>query len=520
MHSYSFWDVLADTPSLSPAQQRAVAQSLAEQDPHTAARFFARPDLDHETRDEMVRNTRNRSVLAALLATPAATSSHMMNAAKVLGAETVLLGAIRSSGRQLEELLPLVDELDHRAACRVATIQREITPQLRAALIRAAARPPTLLSNRPEKLSETEREKLREAVGEWHDDVWGLLDTASARPLWPDLVRDAHTGHLITNLLLNRADDLDDPVLRSCLESAFPMETAKDAEQDDLYSGVFDASITLGRLVSITERHPRAFLLYGPALRDVIAAATGELTREIREKGIYESSWHVFEELAAVCTSPALLADAARCLSKATPPAWQDQQPPTREWTAARSRAAEALARNPFFQAEALSLLIPFLSDATAAHFVEHSDGHVREAASLIVDQAAERIQHSRPAHVHPDRPDGPSVPADDSLAQKDDPVAALSAFLPLKGSAARRRETARAILESRFADTSHLQQLPAVLVLAHTTHASAVAALLLEKLGDQREFWHRFRNSVLRLSPSTPKTLGALIQEATAPTP
>ncbi|MFH9727840.1 hypothetical protein ACH4M4_33470 [Streptomyces sp. NPDC017254] len=46
------------------------------------------------------------------------------------------------------------------------------------------------------------------------------------------------------------------------------------------------------------------------------------------------------------------------------------------------------------------------------------------------------------------------------------------------------------------------------------------MAALLLEKLGDHHTSWDRFRTSALRLTPSTPKTLGALIQEAAAPTP
>ncbi|MFF9221848.1 hypothetical protein [Streptomyces viridosporus] len=105
-------------------------------------------------------------------------------------------------------------------------------------------------------------------------------------------MRDADSGRLSTNLLLNRADDLGDPMPLTCLESAFPGDVAKDADQDDLLSGVFGATVTLSRLASITERHPRAFLFHG-FLRDVIAAATEGLTREIREEGIYESSWDV-----------------------------------------------------------------------------------------------------------------------------------------------------------------------------------------------------------------------------------
>ncbi|WP_143676158.1 hypothetical protein, partial [Streptomyces milbemycinicus] len=482
MYSYSFWGALAEAPGLSPAQQRAIAEALTQQHPDTAARFFARPDLDHETRDHMVRDTRNPRVLAALLSTPVVTGSHLMTAAKVLGAEAVLLEAIRSRCDPKEVLLPLINQLDHRVARRVGMAEWGITSPIRCALIRAAACPPAALSSRSKDLTEAEREELHAAVKAWHDDVWALLEAAPARPLWPELVRDANSGRLITNLLLNRADDLDDPVLLACLESAFPKDAGKDADPDDLYSGVFGATVNLGRLVSITERHPRAFLLHGPTLREVIAAATGELTREIRKEGIYESSWDVFDALASVCTSPALLADAAQCLSQATPPTWQQRQPPAPKWTAARSQAADALARNPFCPAEALALLAPFLSDATAAHFVEHPDEQVRDAATRIVDQAVERIHQTGPAA--PKQRNllaGPTVPADESLAQQDDPVAALSAFLPLKGPAERRRETARAILDSRYADVSHLRQLPAALVLAHTAHAPVVAALLLQ---------------------------------------
>ncbi|MFB7223593.1 hypothetical protein [Streptomyces sp. NPDC056227] len=57
-----------------------------------------------------------------------------------------------------------------------------------------------------------------------------------------------------------------------------------------------------------------------------------------------------------------------------------------------------------------------------------------------------ERIHQIQPAPEQRDLLTGLTVPADDSLAQQDDPAAALSSRLPLKGPAARRRETAKAI--------------------------------------------------------------------------
>ncbi|MER7878376.1 hypothetical protein ABTY63_33355 [Streptomyces solisilvae] len=202
MYSYSFWGVLAEAPGLSPAQQRAVAEALTQQHPDTAARFFARPDLDQETRDQMVRDIRNPRVLAALLSTPVVTGSHLMTAAEVLGAEAVLLEAIRSCCDLKEVLFPLIDQLDHRAARRLDTAEWGITPQIRCALIRVAARPSAGLSSRPKNLTEAEREELHAAAEAWRDDVWALLEAAPARPLWPELVRDANSGQLITNLLL------------------------------------------------------------------------------------------------------------------------------------------------------------------------------------------------------------------------------------------------------------------------------------------------------------------------------
>ncbi|MGV4887971.1 hypothetical protein ACSR0Z_15360 [Streptomyces viridosporus] len=77
-------------------------------------------------------------------------------------------------------------------------------------------------------------------------------------------MRDANSGRLSTNLLLHRADDLGDPIPLTCLESAFPGDVAKDADQDDFLPGVFGATVTLNKLAGITERHPRAFLLHGP----------------------------------------------------------------------------------------------------------------------------------------------------------------------------------------------------------------------------------------------------------------
>lgn len=519
MHSHSFWDALAETPALSPAQQRAVAAALTEREhPDTAARFFTRPDLDDETRDQIIKDTRDPRVLAALLATPVVTGSHLTTAADVLGAERVLLAAIRSRQVPKDVLLALISQLDHRAARRMAMAEDHITPEIRCALIRAAARRPAALDRAPESRTDAEREEIVAASQAWKDDVWALLEAAPTRPLWPELMQDPDSGRLITNLLLNRADDLDDPVLLACLKSAFPTDAGRDEEKDDLFSGTLGASLILGRLAEITARHPRAFLLHGPALRDAIATAANEMTGEIRDEGIYESSWDTFEALAGVCTTPAILTDAAQCLTQATPPTWQ--QRPTPQWIAARSQAAGALARNPFCPAEALVLLAPFLGEAAAAHFVEHPDERVREAATRIVDEATERIHQSRPtAPTSCTQPAGPAVPVDDDLARQDDPAAALSAFLPLKGPSAHRRETARAILDSRYADASHLRRLPAALVLAHAAHASAVASLLLEELGDHGEAWQRFQTSVLRLPPSAPKTLGALLEEATAGT-
>lgn len=468
----------------------------------------------------MVRHAGNPRVLTALLSTPVVTGSHLMTAAELLGAEAVLPQAIRSRCNPKEVLLPLIDQLDHRAARRVAMTDCDITPHIRRALIHVAARPPAALSNRSDNLTEAEREVLYAVSQAWHDDVWALLEAAPARPLWPELVRDADSGRLITNLLLNRADDLDDQELLTCLQSAFPNDVVKDVDEDDLFSGVFGATLTLSRVASIAERHPRAFLLHGPTLRKAIATATGELTHEIREKGIYEGSWDVFEALAGVCTSPTLLADAAQCLSQATPPTWQQRQPPSPKWNAARSQAADALSLNPFCPTEALALLTPFLTDTTAAHFVEHPDEHIREAAKRIVDQAMERIHQTDPAPQQRHQLTPLTAPTDEALAQQDDPAAVLSSLLPLKGAAARRREIATAILDSRYADACHLRQLPAALVLAHTAHASAVAALLIEQLGDHPQAWSRFRSSVLRLTPSTSKTLETLIQEAIADAP
>ncbi|MFE2038449.1 hypothetical protein ACFXBB_35535 [Streptomyces scopuliridis] len=522
MHAHSFWDVLADTLNLSPVQQRAVAEALTErQHPETAARFFARPDLGHEIRDQMIQDTHDLHVLAALLSTPVVTGSHLRAAAHRLGAETVLMKTM-GSGRDLTDpLLALIDQLDHRAARRVTTAWNPADPQIRCALICAAARRPVTLSGDFKDLTKAEREELHSVSQAWHDDVWALLEPAPARPLWPALVRHAQFGRMITGLLLHRADGLDDPVLLACLEVAFPADPEEDADKDDLFSGTLGASFTLDSVARTTNRHPRALLLHGPALRDAVAAAAAELTGEVDEEGIYERNWDTFETLARVCTSPDVLRDAARCLDQAAPPTWQRHQRPTPEWTAARSQAADALALNPFCPTEALAPLASFLGETVAARFIEHTDEKTRETAARIVDQAVERVQRTASASPAPShQPTIPAVPSDDNLAEQNDPTAALSAFLPLKGPAARRRETAQAILNSRYADASHLGQLPAILVLTHTEHAPAVAALLLQELGDRSEAWDRFRRSALRLTPNAPKTLGTLIGESRASTP
>ncbi|MFF5413966.1 hypothetical protein ACF06I_30805 [Streptomyces albidoflavus] len=58
------------------------------------------------------------------------------------------------------------------------------------------------------------------------------------------------------------------------------------------------------------------------------------------------------------------------------------------------------------------------------------------------------------------------------------------------------------------------------MLVLAHPAHAAAVAALLLKELKDRNEWWNHFRASALKLTPSAPRTLESLIQDATASAP
>ncbi|MFE4976921.1 hypothetical protein ACFRAR_33055 [Kitasatospora sp. NPDC056651] len=455
-------------------------------------------------------------MLKAMLATPVVTTEHLVTASNRLGAETVLLEVVRSRYDLHDDSLLLIARLDHAAARRVAESWQYFGPEIRAALITAAAHRPTVLDGDISKLSEADREKLKAAVGAWHDDVWALLSADPARNLWAELVRDEESGVLFANLLLNRAEQLDDHVLLACISRAFP--NADEEPQENSIPGSVGAYIRLSTLADIVSRHPRTLLLHGQALGPLLTAVAGELIEAVRKKGVSELEWDAFSALAAICGSPGVLRDAADCLTQAQGPSWSQWRHPSGEWANARSRAADALARNPLCPVDALVMLAPFLSEAVAAQFLQHPDERVRESSQRIVDLAVERVHRAQPATpVSRKQPVRPEVPTDDELSTVADPRTALADFLPLKGPAAYRRETALAILESRYADASHLRELPAVLVLSSTSQVRNAAALLQTELGDRPEAWEAFKHALHRLVPNATKTFGTLIDEVLA---
>ncbi|MGP9020337.1 hypothetical protein ACT1U9_18290 [Streptomyces sp. BR1] len=516
MNTQSFWSALADAPVLSPVQQSVVAEAVARlRAPDTGARFFSRPDLSDAVRHQLIRDTFDRQVLKAMLATPVVTTEHLLAAAEKLGAETVLLDMARSRWDLPDAQLRLVSLLDHAAARRVAETWQHFGPEIREALILAAAREPEELRALTEEghpLSDADQEKLRAVAKKWHDDVWALLSAEPAARQWPALIADEQSGELITGLLLRRAENIDDPTLLACLRAAFP-EDAADDEEDTIWT-VF---LPLSRLSDVVSRHPRALVLYSSVIGKIASSAAAALFTEAREKGVRGTGWKSLERLADLCTAPGVLQDAADCLAEASAPQWSSRGRHDPEWIAARSAAADALVRNPLCPSAALVALAPFLGAETAARFVGHPDEGVREAVARILEKATEQSMRSVPttASSPRKRPVHLAVPSDDALAESADPQAALAAFLPLRGTAAQRRETALAILDSRHTTAVHLREIPAVLALSSTAQAAAVAALVQAELGDDATAWEAFQSALHRMVPNATKTVGALIAEA-----
>jgi hypothetical protein len=515
------WVALVDAPSLSPAQQRTVAEIVAHRgDPATAARFFARPDVTAETRALLIREAYDRQLIKAVLATPVVTTEALLIAAEKLGAETVLTEVARTRWDLQEAQLLLVKRLDHAAARRVAEAWTYFGPELRIALIDAAVR------DKPQDLehgvasdsgSKAERDAWMAQVESWHNDVWALLSAQPAESLWPELIARS-PGHdsdqLIVNMILARAEELPDRTLLACLKQAFPKA---DPEPDPDLRG-WAARLELERLADIVSRHPRALALHGPVLRPLTRSLAVAGVAEWRKKGISKWEWSTFESLAAVCTDPEVLSDAAECLATATLPSWQRDRRPDPDWGIGRSKAADALAGNPLLPSDALALIAPWLGPATAARFTQHPNEQVREAVERTVAQAVsktEPVQRDvRPPSKEAKRP---TLPSDDALAESGDPRSELASYLPLKGPAAHKRQIAQAIIESRFADADLLRELPAALVLTSASHAPGVATLLQEELGDNPQMWDTFAGKVSRMAPNATKSLTALIEEARA---
>ncbi|MFD5521566.1 hypothetical protein [Streptomyces sp. NPDC127066] len=513
------WEALVDAPSLSPSQQRVLAELVAQRGgTETATRFFTRADVTAETRAHLIRETYDRQLIKAVLATPVATTETLLIAADKLGAETVLIEVARTRWDLQEAQLLLVERLDHASARRVAESWGYAGHELRTALIDAAVRdsPPELEES---VVFDTRRKAEQDAwvakVKAWHDDIWVLLSAESAKGLWPELIargRDHESTDLIVNFLLSRAKDLTDEILWACLRLAF----ADDAPESDPDLRGWEAWLKLERIATIVKRHPRALVLHGIVLRPRVAALTAAAVADLREKGISNGDWSHFESVAAVCTSPEVLDDVASLVSTAVRPSWQRGERPDPEWATSRTKAADALAMNPLLPSGALALLAPLLSSAAAARFVLHPDEQVRKAAEEVVAQAIGKMRSERPdARTSRKEPERRSVPLDDVLAESGDPQAELAAFLPLKGPAAYKRQVAEAIAASRFADADLLRQLPAPIVLGSTAQASEVAQLLQRELDDNANAWDAFVGKVGRLMPNATKSLSMLIDEA-----
>ncbi|MFE6686050.1 hypothetical protein ACFVFQ_06170 [Streptomyces sp. NPDC057743] len=512
-----FWAALVDAPSLTANQQMAIANVVAVRGaPATAARFFSRPDTTNDVRNALIERAHDRQVLKAILATPAVATEHLLAVAEKLGAEKVLLEVARTRWDLPEAQLLLIQQLDHSAARRVAEEWQFFGQDVRIALIDAAIRdqPPQPDEDAlSDSRQEAEYDAWRAKVQSWHDDIWALLSAEPAQSLWPELVArepDDEGRRMVTNMLLNRAKNLNDRMLLACLRTAYP-DPAPEADDDWAEWG---AGLELARLAKVTARHPRALLLHGAILRTRTATAGAAVITHVRKEGIYSASWSTFESLAAACVTPDLLRDAAECLSEATMPSWYGNRRPDADWITARSKAADAFANNPLCPVDALVTLAPLLGPATAARFVEHPDLSVREAAEQAVSVVAERVAPPKPRPAGRKQPARPTVPSDDELSGHTDPRSELAGFLPLKGPAAYKREVAQAILGSRFADADLLRELPAPLTLPSASHASAIAGLLQAELGDDAHAWHAFGREVTRLPSNATKTLGALLEE------
>lgn len=512
-----FWAALADAPSLSLAQQRTTAEVVARRgDPATAARFFARPEVTAETRALVIRKAYDKQLIKAVLATPVVTTELLLTAAEKLGPEAVLIEFARTRWDLEEALLLLIQRLDHAAARRVAEAWTHFGPELRTALIDAAVR---AMPEKPDSGIATddrrkaERDVWLAKVEAWHDDIWTLMSSEPAKSLWPTLIargRDHEGSGLIVNMLLSRADELPDGTLLACLKSAF-----SEAEPElDAELGEWEARMKLERLADIISRHPRALLLHGTVLNPLAAALAAAVIAHMTEEGVSEWEWSTFESLAAVCTSPDVLSGVAKCLTTASLPSWYGRRPDA-DWIAGRSKAADALVASPLLPVDALAAVTPFLGSATAARFVKHADDRVREAAEGVVAEAVMKTEYVRSIPSPRKESSRPSVPSDEVLAESRDPRAELAAYLPLKGPAAHKRQVARAIAASRFADAGLLRELPAALTLASESQAHKVAALLQEELGDDAQAWDAFAGKVTRLAPNAVKSLSALIGEA-----
>ncbi|MFE1289564.1 hypothetical protein [Streptomyces sp. NPDC058751] len=513
------WEALVDAPSLSPSQQRVLAELVAQRGgTETATRFFTRADVTAETRAHLIRKAYDRQLIKAVLATPVVTTEMLLLAADKLGVETVLIEVARTRWDLQEAQLLLIERLDHASARRVAESWGYFGHELRTALIDAAIR------DKPQDLgkdiaSDAQRKAEEDAymakVKAWHDDIWVLLSGESAKGLWPELIargRDHDSTRLIVNFLLSRAKELADETLWACLKSAF----ADDAPESDPDLGGWGAWLELERIAKIVSRHPRALFLHGVVLRPRVAALTAAVVADLREEGISTWDWSRLDPVAAVCTSPEALDDVASLVSTAVSPSWKRRSGPDPEWAAGRTKAADALAMNPLLPSAALALVAPLLSPAVAARFVLHPDEQVRKAAEEVVAQAIGKVRSERHgAPTSRKEPERPAVPSDDVLAESGDPRAELAAFLPLKGPAAHKRQVAEAIAASRFADADLLRQLPAPIALGSTAQASEVARLLQGDLGDNADAWEAFAEKVGRLTSNATKSLSTLIDEA-----
>lgn len=506
-----WWVKLADTMALPVMGQAVVARALAAEGTWAQkVAFYRRADISPAARESMLRSV-TASEAVRLLAVDVRPDGSLLDVAVDAFGPSVGLVLLCSTHEEFhDDAVRIATRLPADQAISVARRWppgRSMPTSVHVALVEAmlADVPSRQVAEGPD---EEENRRAQEAQfhreEEWENHLWEILEPLPQ--VWRPLAeRRDRAGRHVQWVLLAKADDLPDDVLRACVPAV------THAWWGACRSPSLTAQIRLCAMQKYAARFPR--------LREI---AQGQIDRTVSDvlatgwsvvpEFWWATDWDPVDALAEVCSAPRVLARSVDALVDAALPEAAPDSREREQWLARRAKAAAGLALNGKTPDASVRRLLPLL-DSAAIHVIASRRGQsLRNACAAELARRSNAVGGGSSAGAKRRPTSACAVPSDRSLAAQADQSAALRGCLGLlDGPPDERALALAAMLASDYVDDRLLRELPAAAVLSSERHAERVASIIAAACGDDERRWNAWEELV---TSAGAETFGELLRD------